>query len=264
MPILFLSDENKEHLLSILKLMCRDITSFEKKITNSRIDNSYCFENEIVTIYFKHKPGEKKIELEYIDVHIRDEANVKQFENKIREGCILSDCQMRRKIISDIRRSTEKVEILVPWMTGAIYSKAKTYQCTMLDAIEQALKNGAEVIIGCGNSEDSNKDREKDSKKIKEELEAKFGKYCHEKKLIFHMRSFTHEKFLVVDNRIAMCGSYNFLSNSGRFDEKKGRYYLDNHFGSSGEAEYPGESMKITENIESIKIIQNRIYQKYN
>ena len=271
MPILFLSQAHKEHLLSIFKEMCENLDTFKSKIKQNKFNNSYYYKDEICAIYFSQEMLANTIVLDYIDVYMRDEKKEEKFRNKIREGCMLSDCQMRRKIISDISRAKEKVEILVPWMNDAIYAKPKQYTYSMIDAIRKALENGATVTIGCGNSEDRNKSREVDSRNTKEKLAKEFQKYYDNKKLIFYMKSFTHEKFLVVDNRIAMCGSYNYLSNNGDFEEQAERNnvrnsYVNwkNSYSSSSTCEHPGESMKITENVESIQIIRNRMYQKYN
>ena len=271
MPILFLSDENKEHLFHVLAEICSHSVAFEKKIKDTQFEFSYIYEDEICKIYYSHEANKKVIKLEYIDVFSRDISNVRLFEKKIREGCVLSDCQMRRKIISDISRAKERVEILVPWMNGAMYTKSKYYRANMFDTIGQALKNGATVIIGCGNSEEKGKENEEKSRTMKEKLEAEYKSYCDSKKLIFHMNSFTHEKFLVVDNRIAMCGSYNFLSNNGKFEDKrlgqsnvKKGYNFGGSNGGSSESEHPGESMKITENVEGIQLILARMRQKYS
>ena len=276
MPILFLSEENKEHIFSILHELCAKTQTFISKISKSRFEHSYYYEDKICAIYFSQMTGQKKIQLEYIDVFARDEQNVLNFRGKIREGSILTDCQMRRKILCDISRAKEKVEILVPWMNNSIndsfsYYKNYSFKSSMCQAIEQALENGATVVVGCGNSENSNKDLEVRSKETKEKLEEKLKKYCEQKKLIFHMRSFTHEKFLIVDDRIALCGSYNFLSNKGQFIDRVNTplsksSIFDMHQGrrSSDEREFPGESMKLTENIESIRIIRSRMEQKYN
>lgn len=273
MPILFLSKENKAHVFCILNEMCAKTETFKKKVEKSKFETSYYFEDEICAIYFSHKINSNKIDLEYIDVFERDEDYVKQFSGKVREGSILSDCQMRRKILSDISRATKRVEILVPWMNGAMedgfdYYKNYSFMPSMSKAIEQALKNGAVVVIGCGNSEDSDKEKEILSRKTKEILEEKFKSYCMSGKLVFYMRSFTHEKFLIVDDRIAMCGSYNYLSNRGKFiDRVKESVSRGKQYGVSSyfkEAEFPGESMKLTENIESIQLIRKRMQQKYN
>lgn len=271
MPILFLSDENKEHVFGVLTDMCIHTTVFEKKVKDTQFEYSYVYEDEVCAIYFSHEPNKKKIVLEYIDVFQRDELNTKLFEKRIREGSVLSDCQMRRKILSDISHAKERVEILVPWMNAAMDSISNCYKMTMSAAIGQALKNGATVVIGCGNSENHEKENEVTSRERKEKLEEVYKKYCETKKLIFHMKSFTHEKFLVVDNRIAMCGSYNFLSNNGRFDNHQfehsktiNKYNSNRSNGGSSETEHPGESMKITENVEGVRMILNRMQKKYN
>lgn len=270
MPILFLSDKGKEHLLAVITDMCKNPTSFENKIKNTFFESSYVYEDENVGIYFWHKPGQKKIVLEYIDVYERDKKNVEQFMRKIREGSILSDCQMRRKIISDISRAKKSVYILVPWMNEAVKTKSNYYKNTMLEAIEKALQNGAIVTIGFGNSENCTKKNEKKSRDIMDEIIKNNQDYYDNKKLIFYKNSYTHEKFLVVDDRIAMCGSYNFLSNNGKFDDKSAfnlsvqkKHYIGNTYGYSDESEHPGESMKITENIESIQLILERVNKKY-
>lgn len=267
MPILFLSKENKVHVLSVFERMCTKYPAFKEKVKNTEYEYSYVYEDEICAIYFRNLQGYKKIEIEYIDVYERDETNVKLYEKKIREGSVLSDCQMRRKILNDISRATERVEILVPWMKRAIYAKSRLYKMTMYQALEKALSNGAMVIIGCGNSENCKKEDELLSNEIKIELEEQFRCFVENGKLQFYMRSFTHEKFLVIDNRSALCGSYNFLSNNGKFDEGKNngknRTYRNGSNLSSEEPEHPGESMKITDNVEGVQLILKRMREKY-
>lgn len=271
MPVLYLSDANKEHLFSVIEEMCTRNVPFEREIKNTQFENSFVYEDEICAIYYRHETNMKKIEVEYIDIFEHDEMNIEKYGKKIREGSVLSDCQMRRMIISDICHARNRVEILVPWMNEAMYSKSDYYKSNMFDAIGQALKNGATIIIGCGNSEDHNKENEEKSKEMKGKLEEAYQSYLENNQLIFHMNSFTHEKFLVIDDRKAMCGSYNFLSNNGRFEDKssvvmripkrKNTYGMN---GGSSESEHPGESMKITENIEGVQIVLSRMRRKYS
>lgn len=269
MPILFLQDEGKAYIKRILRDICLNKSSIQKNIQSDYSGKAFCYEDDFCAIYYSREWGKKKIKLEYIDVYKRDIQKYDLFKKRIREGSILSDFQMRRKIISDISRAREKVEILVPWMKGAMFKKSDKDKMSMADAIGLALKNGATVVIGCGNSEDGDKEDEILSKDMKEKLLETYGQYFQRGKLVFYMNSFTHEKFLAVDNKIAMCGSYNFLSNVGRFHEKsfsknrKDGYGKKGSSGVSGTTEYPGESMKLTENVESIEEIRDRMKAKY-
>ncbi|MBE5929338.1 MAG: GTP-binding protein [Lachnospiraceae bacterium] len=269
MPVVFLSDDDREHVFRKFTELCVNPAAFKEKIKNTEFEYEYVYKDKVCAIYFVHRPDKKEIRLEYLEVFAREQDRVMRFADKIREGSILSDCQMRRKIISDISSATKSVEILVPWMKWGIKSRCYLYENSMLEAIGQALQNGAKVIIGCGNSEERDKADELASKEVKEELVKNFAEFVDSGKLVFYMESFTHEKFLVVDNRIGMCGSYNFLSNSGKFEDRtQGKKVKQNKNNFSkdrnaSESEYPGESMKLTENIESIQAILERMRKKY-
>lgn len=117
----------------------------------------------------------------------------------------------RKLLLEGIRSSQKSVIILSGWLTDFAFN------AQFRSDMARALKRGVDFYIGFGyrsKYEDLNPDEENTGKKNLERLR-NWGENLNLKSAIEIRDYRNHAKLLLVDDKFAVCGSFNWLSNSG-------------------------------------------------
>ena len=170
-----------------------------------------------IGFYFISKP---KIKINELEINLKDLDNEnlkKHLENEnLREDfqksltSIQSIEAHRRFLYKSLKESSNSIVILSGWATDYVVDKQ------FKKLVKNCLNRGVNIFIGFGykrsNEDYLEKDYEIQAKKNLSELE----NWSAEKKTkgMIHIREFkNHSKILICDNRFAICGSFNWLSN---------------------------------------------------
>ena len=128
--------------------------------------------------------------------------------------------------------------IVSPWLGNWLLKDNE-----LRNKIEKALKRGVDIkiVYGIGMDKGAKDARAVTSEKVAEDLKKRWLKKGYPGKVKLHVSN-THFKLLMCDEKYLIVGSYNFLSNQGKFGET----------GSWHEA---GEYAEDTERIRQLKEI---------
>ncbi|MDW2886322.1 phospholipase D-like domain-containing protein [Exiguobacterium artemiae] len=126
--------------------------------------------------------------------------------------------QMKDLFYRALHEAKSEICIVSPWLSWWLINNNE-----FVKLVEAALKKGVNIKIVYGIGSDSsykNKDdRGMTSEKVVEQLKKKWLKKGYSGKIKFK-KSNTHFKLLMCDELFLVIGSYNFLSNQGKFEEE--------------------------------------------
>ena len=172
----------------------------------------------ITKIFTNFKNKDQEIEKEK-KRRIEAEKRLDELENqydiplKEKEIKFIEDSETHVKTLNDaLLTSNEKIIILSGWVTDRVIDKK------FKDLILEALKRGVDIYIGYGYESKIEKKiprkEQKNAEQTLKELQSWCSKFEPEGRLnIYNFPN--HQKLLISDEKYMVCGSFNWLSNSG-------------------------------------------------
>lgn len=118
------------------------------------------------------------------------------------KNCVIQNEAHPYYLIEAFKTAVSNIYIVSPWVRNKVLEKYKEY-------MENALKNGVNIYINYGISNNGKEDIDKDAKIYLTELSKKY------KNLHIHSKAKTHAKVLICDDKWVITGSFNWLSYDG-------------------------------------------------
>ena len=118
------------------------------------------------------------------------------------KNCVIQNEAHPYYLIEAFKTAVSNIYIVSPWVRNKVLEKYKEY-------MESALKNGVNIYINYGISNNGKEDIDKDAKIYLTELSKKY------KNLHIHSKANTHAKVLICDDKWVVTGSFNWLSYDG-------------------------------------------------
>ena len=172
----------------------------------------------ITKIFTNFRNKDQEIEKEK-ERRIEAEKRLDELENqydiplKGKEIKFIEDSETHVKTLNDaLSTSNEKIIILSGWVTDRVIDKK------FKDLILDALKRGVDIYIGYGYESKIEKKiprkEQKNAEQTLKDLQSWCSKFEPEGRLnIYNFPN--HQKLLISDEKYMVCGSFNWLSNSG-------------------------------------------------
>lgn len=147
-----------------------------------------------------------------------DSRNLDKIEKKAEINIeYIMNYRIRELFLDYLVKAEEGIYIISPWMNNYVVNEG------LKRKFENLLKKGVKIRIISGifnEKDDLSNYRDKNTKKIAEDLSLRFKKYGD----LFKIKhGNTHEKIFICDDKICINGSFNFLSYSG--EAKSGKFF---------------------------------------
>ena len=172
----------------------------------------------ITKIFTNFRNKDQEIDIEK-QKRIKAEKRIDELEDKNniqlkgKEIKLIEDHQTHLKTLNDaLSKSTEKIIILSGWVTDRVIDSK--FKVLILDA----LKRGVDIYIGYGYESKIEKEIPKKEQKNAERALEDLQSWCSKSKPEGRLNIYNfpnHQKLLISDEKYMVCGSFNWLSNSG-------------------------------------------------
>lgn len=229
-PLILLEEENYRTFLEDLKnLLKNGLDAFKgcsAKELVKLINQRYILtRNNQFRLYFGLEDY-NTLGINYIESYVYSGEKYRKYCKCFVRTFSLSDDQIRYKIFDMIHCAKNEILIESPWFLSKAWENKNRYGLSLKEEITSAIqknpKLSLKVLTGMDFSEESRgvSDKKSDNEKTVEMVdENNLAFQAYGSRVHFYKHCCVHDKIMIVDNTVALVGSYNILSNQGIYQE---------------------------------------------